>query len=275
MINIGSNGRGQLDDLDAPVPGSDSGLSVLSATTGEVNLYPDPSTFGTAAPRFYADCEGLFGAEPVAAKHQKIWQQRGRKYLIEDKDGVQVDRSMAVKTIYPKFLYIFSDVVCMVTRNPKAWAEDIIKLLEWSSIGAHHTVNQYALPAAIIVLNAPQIENESWVSDDPDALTWQFFDTISREIETNTRLRDMASKVRDHVSYGFVCEEMLIPLSTELAVCLNFSFKTFRVSSSTTFPGMGSELLRGRQTSFKGSTTVFSIASSKMRKESSRTESRH
>jgi hypothetical protein len=163
-------------------------------------LYPDPSTFGTAAPRFYADCEGLFGAEPVAAKHQKIWQQRGRKYLIEDKDGVQVDRSMAVKTIYPKFLYIFSDVVCMVTRNPKAWAGDITKLLEWSSIGAHHTVNQYALPAAIIVLNAPQMENESWVSDDPDALTWQFFDTISREIKTNTRLRDMASKVRDHVS---------------------------------------------------------------------------
>jgi len=116
------------DDLEAAVPGSDSGTSSFLPTTGEVNLYLDPVSFDIQSLLFYADCEGTLGAEPVAARHQKIWQECSRRYLIEEKEGKQIDRSTAVKTIYPKFLYIFSNVVCMVTGNQKSWADTAVKL---------------------------------------------------------------------------------------------------------------------------------------------------
>ena len=189
--------REGMQDIDAPIPGAQGGAAALSATTGEVNLYPDPSTFGTETPCFYADCEGLFGAEPDAAQYQTTWRQHGRRYLVEDIPGERMDRTTAVQTIYPKFLYIFSDVVCMITRNPKSWTESAVKMLEWSSVGAHHTVNQYALPAAIIILNGPQIEDETWVSDNLDALTHQFFSIVDQEIETNSALKAMAAKVNN------------------------------------------------------------------------------
>ena len=137
----------------------------------------------------------MLGGEPAAAQHQKDWSKDGRKYLLESKDGKQIDRKTAVMTIYPRFLYIFSDVVCMITRNQKAWADSAVKLLEWSLVGAHNTVNQYALPALIIVLNGPTIENEAWISDDHDVATRDFFTAIEKEISENTTLREMAKKV--------------------------------------------------------------------------------
>jgi hypothetical protein len=56
----------------------------------------DPSIFGIQSPRFYADCEGLFGAELCAAQYQTIWRQYGRRYPIEDKAGEKIDRTTAV-----------------------------------------------------------------------------------------------------------------------------------------------------------------------------------
>jgi len=85
----------------------------------------------------------------------------------------------------------------MVTRNQKAWADSAVKLLEWSLVGAHHTVNQYALPALIIVLNGPSIEKEEWVSDDFESATNDFFTSIEHEIRENTTLREMAKMVRN------------------------------------------------------------------------------
>jgi len=190
-----SKQESELDGLEAPVPGSDSGSASCIPTTGEVNLYSDPETFGTQSPRFYADCEGMLGAEPVAAQHQKSWNKCGRRYLIEEKDGKQIDRSTAVKTIYPKFLYIFSDAICMVTKNQRSWADTAVKLLEWSAIGARNTVNQYALPAAIIILNQPTVEDERWISEDQGATTEDFFNSIEQEIVENATLREMAQNV--------------------------------------------------------------------------------
>ncbi|KAK3936131.1 hypothetical protein QBC46DRAFT_367088 [Diplogelasinospora grovesii] len=178
------------DNLEAPVPGAQTGMSACLPTTGEVNLYLDPDTFGTAVPHFLADCEGMLGGEPAAAQHQKDWSKHGRRYLLESKDGKQIDRNTAVMTIYPRFLYIFSDVICM----PGLMA---VKLLEWSLVGAHNTVNQSALPALIIVLNGPTIENEAWISDDHDAATRDFFMAVEQEINENATLREMAKKHGD------------------------------------------------------------------------------
>ncbi|KAF2736265.1 hypothetical protein EJ04DRAFT_522206 [Polyplosphaeria fusca] len=44
-------------NLEAPVPGISSGIEACLPTTGEVNLYLDPNTFGTRHPQFLADCE--------------------------------------------------------------------------------------------------------------------------------------------------------------------------------------------------------------------------
>lgn len=180
-------------NLEAPVAGARSGKDICVPTTGEVNLYLDPNTFGTDVPHFLADCEGMFGSEPAATKYQNTWPKQGRSYLLQSRGERQIDRKTAVMTLYPRFLYIFSDVICMITKNQKAWADSAVKLLQWSLAGAHNTVNQYALPALIIVLNGPSIQNESWVSDH-DAATRDFFTTVEREIVENTTLQEMAKK---------------------------------------------------------------------------------
>ncbi|KAI1634568.1 hypothetical protein F4809DRAFT_665344 [Biscogniauxia mediterranea] len=192
-----ANGSGSVEAIEAPVPGFQSGSYICKSTTGEVNLYSDPRSFGTESPLFYADCEGMNGTEPVAALFQKDWSKYGNKYELKPKDGKPIDRAAAVMTIYPSFLYLFSDVICMTTRNPKAWVDSVARLLQWSQIGARNTVNQYALPALIIVLNGPNIENEAWISDDRDAATEDFFMAISSEIRENATFMEMASKHGD------------------------------------------------------------------------------
>jgi hypothetical protein len=184
-------------DQISPTPGENSGSTVCIPTTGEVNLYLDPETFGSAKPHFFADCEGMLGTEPAAAQYQKDWFRTARRrYPLEPKNGKQFDRKTAVMDIYPRFLYIFSDVICMVTKNQKAWADTAIKLLEWSSVGAHNTVNQYALPALIIVLNSPDSENEAWLSGDSEAVTNDFFSAIEKEISEDASISAMAKKVK-------------------------------------------------------------------------------
>ncbi|OCL10313.1 hypothetical protein AOQ84DRAFT_402023 [Glonium stellatum] len=188
---------GALDKYDAPVPGSSNGAGAFSSTTGEVSLYPDPITFGTSSPCFYVDCEGTSGAEPVSSRHQSRWYGKGREYLLQTEDGTPLDRSTAVKTIYPKFLYLFSEVICMVTKNPRTCAETVIKLLKWGEAGANNAVNLHALPAVIIILNQPQVEDVRWLSSDMDVVKKDFFDSIDRELEENNELRAMAQKEDD------------------------------------------------------------------------------
>ncbi|KAF9887744.1 hypothetical protein FE257_009697 [Aspergillus nanangensis] len=185
------------DPLEAPVPGAASGSSAILSTTGEVNLYLDPTTFGTEAPTFYADCEGMLGTEPVAAQHQSEWARYGKRYPVITKDGKHMDRRTAVQTLYPRFLYIFSDVICYVTRNHKAWADSALRLLEWSMVGAQSTINQHALPALIIILNGPTLENEEWISGDLEAATKDFFSAVEKEITENNTIRSLADKFGD------------------------------------------------------------------------------
>ncbi|OCL06979.1 hypothetical protein AOQ84DRAFT_258516, partial [Glonium stellatum] len=192
-----SKGEDDVDKFDAPVPCLSSGAEAMTSTTGEVNLYSDPATFGTGEPRFYVDCEGTLAIEPMASRYQDKWHRTGRQYTFETVDGKDIDRETAVQKIYPRFLYISSDVICLVTRNPRSRVNTVLTLLEWSEAGAHHTVNQYALPAAVIVLNAPPIEDERWVSDDLDALTDDFFKQVDKELKENKKLRKKAKKKGD------------------------------------------------------------------------------
>ena len=178
--------------VDAPVTGADGSFQ---STTGEVNLYYDPSSFGTESPRLYVDCEGLEGTKPAAATHQKKWQDGSFGYRVKRKQGLGVDRKFAVGKLYPKFLYIFSDVICYITRNPRGWAEVVSNLLEWATVAAQHAVNQYALPAAILVLNGPPDGRAAWMGDDVDALTDEFFSAVESQIEESTFVKGVAEQV--------------------------------------------------------------------------------
>ncbi|KAK1621470.1 hypothetical protein BDP81DRAFT_513134, partial [Colletotrichum phormii] len=182
-------------NLEAPVPAASTGDSITQSTTGEVNLYLDPETFGTESPALYADCDGMVGTEPIAAQQQKEWVEHGKHYLVKTRDGRVMDRRTAVNEVYPRFLYIFSDVVCFVMRNHKAWADSALKLLDWSMIGAQSAINQQALPALVIVLNGPSIEDESWISDSQDCVTNSFFSAVDKEITRNATIQEHASRV--------------------------------------------------------------------------------
>ncbi|KAF3315355.1 hypothetical protein TWF173_003895 [Orbilia oligospora] len=177
--------------VEAPVPGQKNSSS---STTGEVNLYPEPSSFGTKTPLLLADCEGLKGNTPLSADSQQDWAKLSRKYPIQNKEGLGLDRRSIVKNIYPRFLYIFSDVICYVMREQRFWASVTVQLLKWSSVGAQHAINQYTLPALVIILNNSGSENEAWVSDDQNILTKEFFAAISRELNDTDSLRDLAMK---------------------------------------------------------------------------------
>jgi len=174
--------------------GATGGAAATLSTTGEVNLYKDPKSFGKTTPIFYADCEGMMGTEPVAAQHQHEWSKNGRRYPVETPNGEPVDRRTAVMTIYPRFLYMFSDVVCYVTRNQKTWADSALKLLEWSNAGAENSINKNVLPALIIILNAPSLEEGTWLGDGPEP-TDAFFNAIEGEISASSKFATLARTV--------------------------------------------------------------------------------
>ncbi|KAI1161870.1 FabD/lysophospholipase-like protein [Nemania serpens] len=73
-------------------------------------------------------------------------------------------REYAVTQLYPRLLYTFSDVVVFVMRNPRAFESTVLeKLLEWGSSSTDKSLNQPALPHAIIVLNATDnVDEKEW-----------------------------------------------------------------------------------------------------------------
>ena len=182
---------------EAPIAGSSTGKSKGTSTSAEVNLYREPYTFGSETPILYADCECLDGGEPVCSKHQKDWSDYGRSYIMAftHSSGESMDRTTAVNTLYPRFLYIFSDVVCMVTSNPRSLGSIATKLMRWSEQGAKKTLNQYALPAVIIVINKSTTEYPEWAGEDTELATAGFFETIASEMKENNELKALADKV--------------------------------------------------------------------------------
>jgi hypothetical protein len=99
-----------------------------------VHLYADPSTIRTQHPVLYADCEGLDGGEkpPLATQSRKHHASGklvgeatkkvlggGKRILEWATSDVKSGREYAVKHLYPRLLYTFSDVVVFVLKNPK------------------------------------------------------------------------------------------------------------------------------------------------------------
>lgn len=105
-----------------------------SPTSGDVHLYVDPETAYGPLPLLYADCEGLEGGEtaPMAnqlrdaqrksgqgLRRQGFFSTRPRALVYARKNSEATNREWAVRKVYPRLLYTFSDVVVFVLRNTR------------------------------------------------------------------------------------------------------------------------------------------------------------
>lgn len=98
-------------------------------TSGNVHLYADPTTHSGLDPILYADSEGLNGGEkvPRAVAYREVAKSkvRGarkrlrRKQLAWAQDDSKDSRDYAVKHLYPRILYTFSDVVVFVLKEAR------------------------------------------------------------------------------------------------------------------------------------------------------------
>ncbi|KAK3996362.1 hypothetical protein QBC44DRAFT_403535 [Cladorrhinum sp. PSN332] len=67
---------------------------------------------------------------------------------------VDIDsRKIVVRTLYPRLLYAFSDVVCFVTTNARAAQTILEEMFSWAKDGHEKTLNQQVRPGLIIILN--------------------------------------------------------------------------------------------------------------------------
>ncbi|KAI0124847.1 hypothetical protein BJ170DRAFT_478611 [Xylariales sp. AK1849] len=219
-------------------------------TTGDVHLYADPSTYRTKAPILYADCEGLNGGEaiPRGVRHRQkedgislsSGSSRSTTYVGESKKklrkcryGTERDivwaitpetkkREYAVTQLYPRLLYTFSDVVVFVLRNPRAFESTVLeKLLEWGAASIDKSLNQPALPHAVIVLNA--IENADEKEWDIETATKRLLKDIEGAIYREPRFEEHASIWRNH--------GRTINSTTDLLKCYYASITVVRIPS--------------------------------------------
>jgi hypothetical protein len=118
--------------FESPVVGSTK--HDKSPTSGDVHLFADPETAYTRLPMLYADCEGLEGGEtaPIANKlrqtmatqdhghtRHRIFRGHPRKLVYAKTNTEAMNREWAVRKVYPRLLYTFSDVIVFVLRNAK------------------------------------------------------------------------------------------------------------------------------------------------------------
>ncbi|KAE8443409.1 hypothetical protein EG329_001890 [Mollisiaceae sp. DMI_Dod_QoI] len=71
----------------------------------------------------------------------------------EELDLCQTWQSVVVNKIYPRFLYVFSDVVCYVSGNSRTAEEDIAHLIDWAHDAFISTTNQSVKPALLYIIN--------------------------------------------------------------------------------------------------------------------------
>ncbi|KAI1770384.1 hypothetical protein F4818DRAFT_450454 [Hypoxylon cercidicola] len=141
-------------------------------TTGDVHLYPEPSTFSTSTPLLLIDCEGLNGGEAAPKALRCLSQDEAGKtdssssqrYISWANSPQTQKREYTVSQLYPRVLYTFSDVVVFVLCNPGSFESAVLdKLVRWASASVDKSLNQPVLPHTILVLNATEdVDDKEW-----------------------------------------------------------------------------------------------------------------
>ncbi|KAI1375162.1 hypothetical protein F4677DRAFT_446666 [Hypoxylon crocopeplum] len=103
---------------------------------------------------------------------------------------VQSDtRDVIVKSLWPRTLYAFSDVVCFVTNNTRSTQDALCNLFDWAKEGFERTINQRVRPGLIIVLNK-NCEASDNLLRDVDCAT----NELLRSFEQSSRFSDFRRK---------------------------------------------------------------------------------
>ncbi|KAK5631118.1 hypothetical protein RRF57_006833 [Xylaria bambusicola] len=218
------------------------------STTGDVHLYADPSTLHASSPLLFVDCEGLSGGEappkqlrqaqdPVSSHLTSNYTRRyAAPRRIEWAQTPQTQkREFAVSQLYPRILYIFSDVVCFVLRNARSFESTVLhKLIKWGAASIDKSINQPVLPHCIICLNATDInvDEKEW---DVTKATQMFLSDISGAIHREPILQQYAQIWRQRGRY--------LNTTKELLECYYASISVVRI------PYKGSYMLMNEQAS--------------------------
>ncbi|RSL74673.1 hypothetical protein CEP51_011506 [Fusarium floridanum] len=135
------------------------------STSSNVHLYADPQTFLTENPVLYADCEGLHGNEiptemtkslvgasasgdPLS--HSYHTPERDIAWSKEPSHSGAWTRRDITKTLFPRILYIFSDVVVFIPYNRIDLETAILNLIEWGHSATIQSYNKPVLPSVIM-----------------------------------------------------------------------------------------------------------------------------
>ena len=187
-----------------------------------MHLYADPSTLHATNPLLFVDCEGLSGGE-AAPKQLRQAQDPAASYSasnytrryaaprrIEWAQSPQTQkREFIVSQLYPRILYIFSDVVCFVLRNPRSFESTVLhKLIKWGAASIDKSINQPVLPHCIIVLNATDlnVDEKEW---DVSKATQMFLSDIRDAIHREPILQQYAQIWRQRGRYLNSTKELL------------------------------------------------------------------
>ncbi|KAH8144522.1 uncharacterized protein LAJ45_11462 [Morchella importuna] len=191
------------ETLETPVTRLEAASSLTSPTSSGVHLYKDPATFASPTPILFADCEGFNSGAGLPTSHT-AWDSDGdtvaRAIRITSSTYSSAGRQLALSDrntdLYSRFLYAFSDVVCLVTRNAQKISKEISDLLLWAYRGLRASINQVQAKTLIIVLNAPSHDhNPSLMS--PIALHKYIFDNMPKVWDDSEELKEERKKLND------------------------------------------------------------------------------
>ncbi|OCL07767.1 FabD/lysophospholipase-like protein [Glonium stellatum] len=215
LIDLIAN-KSDASPFPAPIAGS---RNDVIPTSGDVHLYADPETYYGKYPILYADCEGLEGGEatPRSAQYKEASMANGdttkadsgtnagirnrfRKFNHKRRKIAWADspdkrkREYAVTQLYPRLLYTFSDVVVFVLQNARTFESAVLhKLLDWALKSIEKSLNQFALPHAIIVLNSIDDPTDDTTADgqwDTAETTRKFFADLDDIIHKGDRFEE-------------------------------------------------------------------------------------
>ncbi|KAH7009972.1 hypothetical protein EDB80DRAFT_838977 [Ilyonectria destructans] len=195
---------GNTHNYAAPVPGL---VGDNIPTTGDVHLYEDPGTHYAQKPILYADCEGMTGGENAprglacremmesAKRPGKSMGKKLRKKLAWADNPKMQSREYAVRILFPRILYTFSDVVVFVLREVRTFQTDVLtQLVNWAAMSIDKSINQPSLPHIVIVLNATesQIDEKQW---DTETATHGLLDDYRYSVHQVPALRDTLARL--------------------------------------------------------------------------------
>ncbi|KAF2680909.1 FabD/lysophospholipase-like protein [Lentithecium fluviatile CBS 122367] len=143
----------------------------------------------------YADCEGLEGGEqtPIAAQcaatSNEILLECVDRYTPKPITWADSGRQAVVRSLYPRLLYSFSDVIVFALDNHKKFEQVVAELVEWGHQVVEKACNQSVLPHAVIALNKAPTHSDDTARWDSVETTKQLLSSVHITLKKNDKLQ--------------------------------------------------------------------------------------